>query len=246
MSTDSARVAAEAGYTNVKVLLAGVPGWKKAGNHIVASQEFVETGNIVLVDLRSEDAYAKGHIPRAHSIPFADFPDAEWDLPENTSAPVVVYGDNAAKASKMARKWGYKAASVYEGGVNTWVKAGKKLDTSASPDEIVWVRILEPGEVSIADFVKASKGQLPGAVILDVRTSDEIKEGMFANAIHVPLDEIGAKMATLPKDKELLIHCTTGARAEMAFQELKKAGFKTRYVVGNIECDPAEGCEISE
>ncbi|OKY75604.1 MAG: hypothetical protein BM485_07710 [Desulfobulbaceae bacterium DB1] len=246
MSTESAGLAAEAGYKNVKVFLDGAPGWQKAGHHVVASNNFVEKGNIVLVDLRDAADYKKGHIPRAYNVPFADLEGAEDDFPENKTAPLVFYGNNAVKAFKTAKKWGYKGSAVYEGGTKAWTAAGKSLDTSASPKEITWVRILGPGEIGIADFVKVAGKQPADKIILDVRTNDEIKEGMFANAVHIPLDELGAKMNTLPKNKEILIHCSTGARAEMAFQELKKAGFKTRYVMGNVECDPDDGCEISE
>ncbi|MFH1215284.1 MAG: rhodanese-like domain-containing protein [Pseudomonadota bacterium] len=246
MSTDSASLAAEAGYKNVKVMLAGVPGWQKAGNHVVASNDFVEKSNIVLVDLRNSADYKKGHIPRAYNIPFSNLEDVEDDFPENKTAPIVFYGDNAVKAFKMAKKWGYKGSAVYEGGLDAWTAAGKSLVTTVAPKEINWVRILEPGEISIADFEKVVEKHPADMLILDVRSNDEIKDGMFANAVHIPLDELGAKMNALPKDKEILVHCTTGARAEMAYQELKKGGFKTRYVVGNVECDSDDGCEISE
>ncbi len=246
MSTESAGLAVKAGYKNVRVYLEGAPGWQKAGNYVVASNNFVEKGNIVLVDLRSAAEYKQGHVPRAYSIPFAELEDAEDDFPENKTAPIVFYGDNAAKAFKMAKKWGYKGSAVYEGGIAAWTAAGKSLDTSASPDEIVWVRILGPGEISTADFQKVIDNQPADKLILDVRTNDEVKDGMFPGAVHIPLDELGAKMDTLPKDREILVHCTTGARAEMAFEELKKSGFKVRYVVCDVECDADDGCEIVE
>ena len=81
-------------------------------------------------------------------------------------------------------------------------------------------------------------------MILDVRTNDEAAAGKFPNALHVPLDEIANKMDSLPRDKEYLIHCTTGVRSEMAYQELKKAGFKVRYLLATVECDD-DGCDIS-
>ena len=116
------------------------------------------------------------------------------------------------------------------------------LETGPAAAEINWVRILGKGEVGIADFKKALTGA-PGQAVLDVRTNDEAATGKFDNAIHIPLDELEARLAELPKDKEILVHCTTGARAEMAWQALGKAGYKSRFLVADVECEGG-GCKI--
>jgi rhodanese-related sulfurtransferase len=244
MSTKSAGLAVKAGYTNVKVMLKGVPGWKKSGRHVVASTKHVKDGNIVLVDLRQSSAYEQGHIPRAYNVPFVDMEDLEDDLPSRKSAPVVFYGTGAEKAYKYVSKLGYKKTSVYQQGLDGWVAQGNTLATGAAPEEITWKRILGKGEVTVATFNKVADGE-SGSVILDVRTKDEVGSGMFANAIHVPLDEIQAKMSQVPKDKKVIVHCTTGARAEMAYKELKAAGFDAYYLVADIECEEGE-CEVAD
>ena len=247
MSTNSAGLAKKMGYKNIRVMLEGAPAWKKSGSSLVASQKFIEKGNIVLVDLRSEKEVKKGHIPRAVNIPMEDLEDAEDDFPSNMSAPLVFYGNgnNAEKADKMARKWGYKKTSIVPGGFAAWVHSDKKIARGPAADEIDWVRKLGPGEVSVADFKKSIGNQTSGSVILDVRTNDEADGGKFADALHIPLDEVETRMAELPKDKEILIHCSTGARAEMAYNAIKKAGLKSRYCVATVECEAGK-CEISE
>jgi rhodanese-related sulfurtransferase len=50
-------------------------------------------------------------------------------------------------------------------------------------------------------------------------------------------------MNELPKDKKIYVHCSTGARADMAYKELVKHGFNVKFLLLNIsdaECD----CEI--
>jgi rhodanese-related sulfurtransferase len=50
-------------------------------------------------------------------------------------------------------------------------------------------------------------------------------------------------MNELPKDKKIYVHCSTGARADMAYNELVKHGFNVKFLLLNIkdaECD----CEI--
>lgn len=247
MSTKSAGLAKKMGYKNIRVMLQGAPGWKKSGRHLVVDNKQVEKGNIVLVDLRPESQVKKGHIPRAVNIPFAELSDSEDEFPANMSAPLVFYGngDDAEKADKMARKWGYKKTALIDGGMQKWLTDGNKIVKGAAGDEINWVRKLGKNEVSVADFKKAIGGRSANQVILDVRNNDEINGGSFAGAIQIPLDEIEKRIAELPQSKEVLIHCTTGARAEMACDAVKKAGIKSRFVVANVDCKNGN-CDIKE
>ena len=248
MSPKSAGLAVKKGFTNVKVMLEGAPGWKKSGNMLVASNKFVKEGNIVLVDLRSGKDAAAGHIPRAVNLPLAELEDAEDDFPAmKAQAPIVLYGDGdqAKKAAKMIKGWGYKSISAVDGGFAGWKSAGNPVSTGPAGSEISWAYKPGKGEVGISEFRKAAAGKASGQIILDVRGKDECSSGMFADAVNIPLDELEKRLSELPKDKEILCHCSTGARAEMAVQSLKKAGLKARFLVANIECEDGE-CEIEE
>lgn len=245
MSPKSAGLAKKMGHTDVRVFLAGTPGWKKAGKSVTASEKFVKTDNIVLVDLRSKEEYEAGHIPRAHNIPLASLAAKEDDLP--LKAPVVVYANSFLEAQQgydIMKKWGVKTGSIWPGGVTSWTNKGNKLATGPTPASISWTRKLGKNEVSAAEFKKALEGS-SNQVILDVRTKDEVKECSFKNALTIPLDEIEKRIGELPKDKEILIHCTTGARAEMARAALDKAGFKSRFLLSDVECSGSD-CVISE
>jgi len=244
MSTKSAGLAKKIGYTNVQVMLKGAPGWKKAGHQLVASDAYIKTANVVLIDLRPASEVAKGHIARAVNVPMAELADAEDDFPSKKIASIVLYGNgnDAEQAATIIQKWGYKKISLVEGGVNGFTARGNTLETGPAAAEIKWVRTLGAGEVDIAEFKKALAGA-PGQAVLDVRTNDEAAAGKFDNAIHIPLDEIEARIAELPKDKEILVHCTTGARAEMAWQALGKAGYKSRFLVADVECEGG-ACKI--
>ena len=92
MSPKSAGLAKKAGYTNIKVMLAGEPAWVKAGYPTYASAGFVDKGNIVLIDLRSVGKSEKARIPRSVSIPYGTPGDRTEDIPRK--APVVLYSDD--------------------------------------------------------------------------------------------------------------------------------------------------------
>ncbi|MFA7382340.1 MAG: rhodanese-like domain-containing protein [Desulfurivibrionaceae bacterium] len=245
MSTSSAGMARKMGYSNLHVSLEGIPGWKKSGKSVTASEKFVQTGNIVLVDLRAREAYEAGHIPKAHNIPLAALAALEDSLP--LKAPTVVYADSPAEAEqgyKLIKKWGVKTISIWPGGEKSWTAKGNKLATGPSPSAITWARQIGKNEISLAEFKQAMEGN-PGQMILDVRTRDEVQAGAFKNSICIPLDEIEKRLGELSKDKEMLIHCSTGARAEMAKAALDKAGIKSRFLVAEVECEQGK-CVVTD
>jgi len=245
MSPSAANMAKQMGYTNLQVMLQGIPGWKKAGKSVTASEKFVKTDNIVLIDLRSKEEYEAGHIPRAHNIPLASLDAKEDGFP--AKAPTVVYANSFVEAQKgynMIKEWGVKTISIWPGAEKSWAAKGNKLAKGPTPAAITWVRQMGKDEVSLAEFKKAMDGSA-NQVILDVRTKDEVQSGCFKNSISIPLDEIEKRLGELPKDKEMLLHCSTGARAEMAKAALDKAGLKSRVLIADVECKKGN-CVITD
>ncbi len=245
MSPRAAGLAKEAGYTNIKVMLAGVPAWKKKGYPLYASDEFVNRGNIVLIDLRAREKSRRSRIPRSVTIPFSELDDRLDDIPPR--APVVLYSDNAEEAedaAKKLRKEGIKNVSLVYGDLGRWLESPAASESGPVVTEINWVRKPGRGEVSVADFTRALSGR-ENAVILDVRTPEECEAGAFPGALHIPLDELPRRTGELPVNKKIYIHCTTGARAEMAYRQLIKDGYRAYFLVADITCDEG-ACEIDE
>ena len=245
MSPSAAKMAKQMGYSNLHVMLQGIPGWKKAGKSVTASEKFVKTDNIVLIDLRSKEEYEAGHIPRAHNIPMASLAAKEDGFP--IKAPTVVYANSFVEAQKgynMIKKWGVKTISIWPGAEKSWAAKGNKLAAGPTPGAITWVRQMGKNEVGVAEFKKAMDGSAT-QMILDVRTKDEVQTGCFKNSIAIPLDEIEKRLSELPKGKEMLLHCSTGARAEMAKAALDKAGLKSRVLIADVECEKGN-CVITD
>lgn len=71
--------------------------------------------------------------------------------------------------------------------------------------------------------------------LLDVRTPEELKEhGMIAGAVNIPIDELQARLAEVPKDKEIVAYCMRGGRAETAAGILREAGYTEPIQTGGI------------
>jgi rhodanese-related sulfurtransferase len=66
-----------------------------------------------------------------------------------------------------------------------------------------------------------------GAVIIDVRTPAEFKEGHIPGSRNIPLDQIGSKSAELKKaGKPVITVCRSGSRSGMAKSKLIASGIE--------------------
>ncbi|WP_438962240.1 rhodanese-like domain-containing protein [Nonlabens sp.] len=70
------------------------------------------------------------------------------------------------------------------------------------------------------------------AVIIDVRTDDEVAEGMIPNAVHHDIfkpQELMAALQEMDKSKNYYVYCRAGGRSAQACQIMNQMGFKTTY-----------------
>ena len=78
-------------------------------------------------------------------------------------------------------------------------------------------------------------GMTPGAVLLDVRTPQEYREGHIPNSVNLPLQSLGGG-ASVPagKDAPLFVYCHSGARSRQAVGLLARMGYKNVKNIGGI------------
>ncbi len=74
-----------------------------------------------------------------------------------------------------------------------------------------------------------------GAVLLDVRTEEEYRDGHIDGSINLPLDRIPFIENTV-KDKStpLYVHCYSGSRSGQAVSYLKQMGYTNAKNIGGI------------
>jgi phage shock protein E len=72
---------------------------------------------------------------------------------------------------------------------------------------------------------------LQGEVLIDLRTTDELKAGKIANAIQIDFFGEGFEpaIAKLERDKVYLLYCGSGGRSGETVDIMNKMGFKTIY-----------------
>jgi rhodanese-related sulfurtransferase len=70
------------------------------------------------------------------------------------------------------------------------------------------------------------------AVLLDVREPDEREVAHIEPSIHIPMNEVPARLAELPKDKRVIVYCHHGGRSLMVASYLEGQGYQN---LGNLD-----------
>jgi len=84
------------------------------------------------------------------------------------------------------------------------------------------------GQDALLEKMAAGNGDV---IVLDVRTAKEFAEGHIPGAVNISHDELEARLAELgpARDKEVVVYCRSGRRADLALGLLEKAGFERLY-----------------
>lgn len=255
LSPLAARKAEKLGYTNVKVFHAGMPAWKKAGNLVLSNMANIANldknqVSYIVLDLRSKDQIEQGHLPNAVAAVDGKVEALKSQFPKYKKAQIILCNQDgnlapAKETFKTIVGWGYKQVSMLQGGFSAWEKAGNKVAKGPAASKITYVRKLMPGEMDVAAFKRSIEKPAENLVLIDVRNPSEFSQGALPKAINVPLEEMESRLSELSKEKTLVLYCNTGTRAQMAFNVLKKAGFKPKYVQTRIEFDKEKKGEYS-
>lgn len=74
-----------------------------------------------------------------------------------------------------------------------------------------------------------------GAVLIDVRTPEEYREGHIPESMNIPLQSIN-KVTRIIDDKStpIFVHCLSGARSRQATNILKQLGYTNVKNIGGI------------
>ena len=94
------------------------------------------------------------------------------------------------------------------------------------------------GEISVEEV---DERRLAGALLFDVRESDEYNEAHAAGAVLVPLSELPNRVGDFPEDQPLLLICKSGGRSMRAAEFLAEHGRDVTNVVGGTTAWIAAG-----
>lgn len=79
-----------------------------------------------------------------------------------------------------------------------------------------------------------------GALLLDVREYEEWMAGHVDGAVHVPMQELPARLAELPNDRQIVCICRSGNRSGQVTAFLLRQGFDAVNMTGGMRAWDAE------
>ncbi len=74
----------------------------------------------------------------------------------------------------------------------------------------------------------------PNAVLLDVRTKEEYKEGHIPNSVNIPVDKLETAPLKFNKEATIFVYCHSGARSSRAVAILNRLGYMNAKNIGGI------------
>lgn len=98
---------------------------RRQGMSAVSPQELIRLMNqgALVLDVRSLDEFAAGHISGARQLPAEQLPKASETLKKHREKPVIVYGADEGSGPMVVRKLtaqGFTQAFCLRGGLATW------------------------------------------------------------------------------------------------------------------------------
>jgi len=81
------------------------------------------------------------------------------------------------------------------------------------------------GTVTPAQVAQQIRDPKTAPFLLDVRTAEEFAEGHVPGATNIPVGELEAHLAEVPKDRPVVVYCRVGGRAALASSRLRERGY---------------------
>jgi rhodanese-related sulfurtransferase len=97
---------------------------------------------------------------------------------------------------------------------------------------------IEPEEIAVPELaateLRAALAEPAPPLILDVREQYEWNQVHIPEALHIPMNEVPARLGDLPHDRRIAVLCAHGSRSYGVAHYLREQGFDAWNVVGGI------------
>ena len=220
------------GYTDIEEII-------ERGSHELSPKAFEaaanETGAVVL-DVRHQDDFAKGHIPRSIFIGLnGNFAPWVGALIADIQQPILLVcepGREEEAITRLSRVGFDNTLGFLKGGFEAWEKVGMDYDTVHSIS---------------ADEFKTALESKTNSEVFDVRKPNEYSSEHVVNAKTTPLDFINNHLSEFPSNQSFYVHCAGGYRSMIAASILKSRGIHNLIdVQGGFKAIKETGVKVSD
>jgi len=205
-------------------------------------QQHMNDKDLVIVDARPADAYAKGHLPNAVSLPVTETfdPDQKKNFPDTKAKLEALFGshgigdsnqvvvcDNGKETPAARLFWtleysGHKHVSVLDGGLGSWQAAGGAVGTDAvTPKAATFHASIDPAKMPTRETCTAALGD-PKKVVLDARSpaeyrGDDVRAkrgGHMPGAVNIEWKENFNDLTLKPADELSKMYASAGVTTD--------------------------------
>lgn len=227
--------------------------------------------DIVILDLRAEEDYTKGHIKGAVNVPFGNaIPAALGKIPNNK--PVYVYcysGQTASQATVLLNiagidatnvRSGYTAIAKEDAAANltttqtaTLPNATYDVDKDIRDAIIVYFFDMSVEEnyakfnVKPAQLKEALDNKDSNIVVVDIRKEEDYQKGHIAGTeINIPFGTgMQEQFEQIPQDKTIIVQCYSGQTASQTMAGLRLLGYQAYSLSGGTTGWTDAGYELT-
>ena len=203
---------------NVKLNIEGYDDFDtvlKRGTQALSPQAFEAAANessAIVLDVRHQDTYEKGHIPSSIFIGL-DGEFAPWvgALIADVKQPLLLVTEKGQEEEAITRlsRVGFDQTLGYlEGGFEAWKNASMEYDTVSSISAEVFKTSYENNNTKV----------------FDMRRESEFLSEHILEAHNTPLNFINDHLAEFKSNQHFYIHCAGGYRSMIAASILKSRG----------------------
>ncbi len=167
----------------------------------------------VVLDVRTEDEFVDGHIPRSIFIGLeGNFAPWVGALIVDTKQPILLVApkDRVEEAITRLSRIGFdNVVGFLDGGFKKWKKEGLEYDSLSS--------------ISAKVFKKRFDKEV--FEVFDVRRATEFQAERVESSVNAPLDYLNDHLSSFPKEDIFYVYCRTGYRSVIAASILKSRGY---------------------
>lgn len=173
-------------------------------------EAMVNESEAVILDVRSEADFVKGHIPNSIFIGIqGNFAPWVGALIRDVKQSIVLITPEGKEEEAVTRlsRVGFDGVLGYlAGGFDSWKNAGLEVGTieSISPEQFA--------------FTKDEK-----SIVIDARKPGEFSAERVEDAINIPLDNVNERFSEIP-ESTFYLHCAGGYRSVIMASILKSRG----------------------
>ena len=182
--------------------------------------------DILILDTRKADDYAKGHIPGSLFIglegQFAPWVGALIPDIQQKLVLITPIGKEEETVRRLARV-GYDQVMGYlKGSFQVWLDKGENIETI--------------DRITVDELLSLD---LPSSTIVDVRKPGEYEASHIEGAKLLPLDFINDSISEYPAKVPFILHCAGGYRSMIAASILKRNGIHDiKDIIGGFNAIP--------